>query len=332
MSDSVREQVLGYLLGALEDAEMEQVQARLESDRAYRREFAGLRGVVAEIEAAGEEYEPPAGLAERTCALVFAQGKPSPRRVPRGPAISPQRAPPSWCGRARWLDATVAAAVFLIAAALTLPAIQSSRFHARLTACRDNLRELGVALAGYSRANHDYFPRVPAEGKLASAGIYAPTLLHDGFLTEARRVCCPDSPLADAGGTRVPTLAELQAAGAEQAARLRQQMGGSYGYCLGYLDHGVLCATKNLNRADFALLADAPREERADRQSANHGGSGQNVLFEDGHVEFLATSRPAGRIDDIFANDDNLVAAGMHRDDSVIASSGVAPIVFVRQR
>ena len=188
-----------------------------------------------------------------------------------------------------------------------------------------------MALAGYSRANHDYFPRVPAEGKLASAGIYAPTLLHDGFLTEARRVCCPDSPLADAGATHIPTLAELQAASPEQAARLRQQMGGSYGYCIGYLDHGVLCPTKNLNRPDFALLADAPREERADRQSANHGGSGQNALFEDGHVEFLATSRPAGRIDDIFANDDNLVAAGVHRNDSVIASSGVAPIVYVSQ-
>ena len=219
--------------------------------------------------------------------------------------------------------------MFLVAAALTLPAIQSSRFHARLSACRDNLRELGVSLAGYSRANHDYFPRVPVEGKLASAGIYAPTLLHEGFLTEARRVCCPDSPLADAGPAHVPTLAELQASAPEQAARLRQQMGGSYGYCIGYVDHGVLCPTKNLNRPGFAILADAPREERSDRQSANHGGRGQNALFEDGHVEFLATSRPAGRIDDIFANDDNLVAAGMHRDDSVIASSGVAPIVYV---
>ena len=74
-----------------------------------------------------------------------------------------------------------------------------------------------------------------------------------------------------------------------------------------------------------------PGEERADRQSANHGGSGQNALFEDGHVEFLPVSRPAGRIDDIFANDDNLVAAGVHRNDSVIASSGVAPIVYVSQ-
>ena len=90
MSDSAAEQVLGYLLGALEDAEMEQVQSRLESDRAYRREFLALRGALARIEVAAEgfteEYEPSPGLAERTCALVFAQGKPSPRRAPRATA------------------------------------------------------------------------------------------------------------------------------------------------------------------------------------------------------------------------------------------------------
>ena len=44
-------------------------------------------------------------------------------------------------------------------------------------------------------------------------------------------------------------------------------MGGSYGYCIGYLDQGVYQPTKNLGRAGFALMADAPREERPDRQS-----------------------------------------------------------------
>ena len=102
-------------------------------------------------------------------------------------------------------------------------------------------------------------------------------------------------------------------------------MGGSYGYCIGYMDNGVLHATKNLGRENFAIMADAPREERPDRQSADHGGRGQNVLFEDGHVGFLTSSRPSGWSDDIFANDRNQVAAGVHRDDSVIVSSGVAP-------
>ena len=43
MIASVQEQVLGYLLGALDDAEMEQVHARLQSDEEYQRQWAILR-------------------------------------------------------------------------------------------------------------------------------------------------------------------------------------------------------------------------------------------------------------------------------------------------
>ena len=102
-------------------------------------------------------------------------------------------------------------------------------------------------------------------------------------------------------------------------------MGGSYGYCLGYFDHGVYQPTRNLNRDYFAIMADAPSADRPDHQSANHGGLGQNVLFEDLHVEFCSTTRPGNGNDDIYANDNNEVAPGLHRDDAVIASSGTAP-------
>ncbi len=330
MTDAVREQVLGYLLGALDDAEMEQVRARLDSEDAYRRQWRVLGRLLEEFEAGRGEPDVPPGLAQRTCQFVFAHLKSSPRRPAAAAAISPQAVPPARSSRVRFLDVAVAAAVFVLAGLLTLPALQSSRFHSRLTICRDNLRELGTVLTVYSQANQDRFPQVPTEGKLAAAGSYAPILARSGLLTEARRVVCPDSPLAAEGSFHLPTIDELQAADAATAARLRQQMGGSYGYCIGYVDHGVLEPTKNLGRADFAIMADAPREERPDRQSGNHAGRGQNVLFEDGHVQFLTVSRPTGMSDDIFANDDDLVAAGVHRDDSVIASSGVTPIVNVR--
>ena len=51
------------------------------------------------------------------------------------------------------------------------------------------------------------------------------------------------------------------------------------------------------------------------------------MLFEDLHVEFCCTSRPGN--DDIYANDNHEVAPGLHRDDSVIASSGTSPLVCV---
>ena len=330
MTDPVQEQLLGYLLGALDDAEMEQVRARLEREEPYQRAWATLRRQLKELDAVQTKFAHPPGLAERTCRFIFARSKPSPLPAQRRREISPLAAPASWASRFNWLDMTVSLAVFVVAGLLILPAIQTSRFSSRLATCRDNMRELGTALAGYSQANQGYLPSVPTQGNLAAAGIYAPTLLQGGFLTDARRVVCPDSPLAEQGNFRMPTLAELQAADAQQAAVLRQQMGGSYGYCIGYMDNGVLHATKNLGRSNFAIMADAPREERPDRQSADHGGRGQNVLFEDGHVDFLTSSQPSGWSDDIFANDRNQVAAGVHRDDSVIVSSGVAPIVYVK--
>jgi hypothetical protein len=330
MTDAVREQVLGYLLGALDDAEMEQVRARLESEEAYRQEWIALGRHLQHLEAVRSAAgAPPSGLAQRTCQFIFSQIKSTPRRLPRR-AISPQSAPPSRASGVRLLDVAAAAVVFVLAGALTFPAIQSSRFHSRLAVCSDNLRELGTMLTAYSEANHGRFPAVPTEGKLAAAGVYAPLLARSGLLADARRLVCPDSSLAAAGDFRVPTIAELQAADTTTLARLRQQMGGSYGYCIGYVDHGAFEPTRNLHRAGFAMMADAPCEDRPGRQSDNHGGRGQNVLFEDGHVQFLTTSRPSGARDDIFANDDDEVAAGVHQDDSVIASSGVTPVIYVK--
>ena len=60
-----------------------------------------------------------------------------------------------------------------------------------------------------------------------------------------------------------------------------------------------------------------------DRNSANHGGSGQNVLYLDGHVNY-ATSRlvgPSG--DDIYLNRRREINAGLGRGDSVLGAGSV---------
>ncbi len=54
----------------------------------------------------------------------------------------------------------------------------------------------------------------------------------------------------------------------------------------------------------------------------NHDRCGQNVLFEDGHVQFLKNCRctPKGHADDIFANSLGEIAPGTSADDSVISA------------
>ena len=318
---------MDYLLGALNDLEAEAVRSRLESDPGYRRELDRTRGNLRRLQRLGGAAAPPPRLAKRTCDFLFDPDRPRRTvfRLRKMPSLPPAQSGTRW----NWADVIVTGVILLIAGLLVLPAVNSSRFQARVTACQDNLRQVGQALTEYSHKNHDVFPAVPAEGNLAAAGVYAPILTENGYLTESAAVLCPDSVQAQERGFRVPSLEELRSAVGQKLARIQRRMGGSFGYCLGYFDHGTYQPTRNLNRDYFAILADAPSDDRADHQSANHGGVGQNVLFEDLHIEFCSTSRPGKGLDDIYTNDDHEVAPGLHRDDAVVASSGTAPVVYI---
>jgi len=330
MTQRVRQQVLDYLLCALDESEMEAVRARVESDPVYWQEMDRALGEVARLRRMREEVFPPPGLAERTCQYLFDPARRLKRSSLRWRSMTPPPGTPQSRCRLNWADAGVAAVIFVVAGLLVLPAINSTRFLARVTTCQDNLRQVGQALTEYSHKNHEVFPAVPVEGNLAAAGIYAPILAQEGFLAEPERLLCPDSEqAAEQKRFRIPSLDELRSAVGQKLSRIQEKMGGSYGYCLGYFDHGVYRPTRNLNRDYFAIMADAPSSSRFDHQSDNHGGLGQNVLFEDLHIEFWSMTRPVNGIDDIYENDDHEVAAGLHRDDAVIAPSGTAPVIYI---
>ncbi len=323
MSDPLQERLLGYLLGALDDAERQQVEESLKNDPHMRWELSRAERSLEPLAGTRADYAPPPGLAARTCQLVAVAA-----RAPRRPAMTPVPATALWSGNVRWPDMAMTAAVLLVSGLLIAPAVQFTRYQAQVTACKDNLRDLGVSLVGYSQLHQGYFPQVPSEGRFSAAGIYAPTLLREGFLKRAERLLCPGSPRPV---TRIPSWDELQAAREPQLRELRSRMGGTYGYSLGYTDErGAYHSTKNLGRSHFALVADVPSADRPSRQSLNHGGRGQNVLFEDGQVRFTTSSTPEGLNDDIFVNRQGQVAAGVGPDDAVIAPSETCPVSYSR--
>ena len=283
---------------------------------------------VGRIHGMRRELDPPPRLAQRTCENIL-DTKKRLRAASQCRSMTPTPAVPHSRCRLTRSDVVVAAVIFLIAGLLVLPAVNGSRFQARLAACKDNLLQVGQALTEYSHKNHDVFPVIPSEGNMSAAGIYAPILTQEGYLAESDRVLCPDSTQAQQQDFRIPSLDEVRSSNGQELASIKQKMGGSYGYCLGYFDHGVYQPTRNLNRPYFAIMADAPSSDRANHQSDNHGGLGQNVLFDDMHVEFCSTTRPGNGNDDIYTNDNNEVAPGLNRDDSVIAPSGTAPLVYV---
>ena len=102
MTDRVRQQVLDYLLGALDDSEMEAVEARLESDPAYRqamRRAAAMAGWTAcgascPAAAAGRAdlrfvFDPARRLPRRQCCRPRSMTPPPPRRTPAAAGIGP---------------------------------------------------------------------------------------------------------------------------------------------------------------------------------------------------------------------------------------------------
>lgn len=336
----MRTHLLGYLLGALDPAEREEVRQHLQADPALRRQLAKLEANLAffDLRPDEDDVDPPEGLAERTCALVDryeAAAAPVDFETDDTDDTVTTVRPASLCSapagelsgsRHRWslADLLIAAGVCMATAFLFFPAIANSRHHARIGVCQNKLRQLGSALGRYSDYHEGYFPRVPADGNLGVAGVYSTILMQDGQLSEPQLVICPASNLADeAEGFRIPSVNEVREARGPTLIVWQRSMGGSFGYAFGYLDSGKQYrAIRNRGRTHFALMADAPDPRSFGRTSVNHGGRGQNVLFESGRVQYLVTVRTRVVGDDPFASDRDRVEAGRHQDDAVIGRSG----------
>jgi hypothetical protein len=222
----------------------------------------------------------------------------------------------------------VGGGILLAACMLVFPAIAHSLSAARITSCQNNLRALGVALAAYSDRYGGFFPLVPEEGPLATAGMYAPVLNDLNLVQSPTLLVCPSSPLAGQTFT-LPTCVEVTHVSAAELAAIQSRMGGSYGYTFGFNEHGRYVGHRNQGRPNFALMADSPGEQRGER-SPNHGGIGQNVLFEDMHVVFLKHCRLSDCGDHIYINRDGYVGAGVGPDDAVIGGSSDRPLMFQR--
>ena len=307
----MRDHLIGYLLGALEPNEHEEVEAHLGRDPDLRRELDLIARALSPLSADKACHEPPTGLAHRTCDFVATQAKATPG------AVMP-------VATSRWsmADFAMAAGIFLAATLLFFPAVNQSRFAARLTSCQNNMRQIGMALADYSSAHGGYLPNMPAHGPMAAAGIFATRLWEQGFVSSPQVFICPASQMAiDGLEYHVPATTDLEGAHGEALARLQHAMGGSYGYTFGYISNGRYQSHRNQHRPRFAILADAPGS-KAPYHSPNHGGCGQNVLFEDMHVQYLTTCKARGCTDNIFVNDNGDRGPGLHQNDSVIGAPG----------
>lgn len=258
-------QLLGYLLGALDEGEQERVQRRLARDPGLAADLARVEESLEPLRAVTRVHQPPPGLAARTCRRVFAysqalagrKGEPRALRRPvreRARAMSPAAVPPASTAAWGWSDVLVAAGVFLAIAGLLFPAIQRSRMNMRLVACQNNLRQLGVTQAQF----HDAVPAALAHHAVASVG-------QAGSL--------PDSQIPRrAGGLPYGRIANP-----------------SYGSLAGEpVGRTERSDARRIGASFSAVPAVFNPPYATPHQGFRQAVGGRNLLFPDGHVTFVA--------------------------------------------
>lgn len=311
----MEERLLGYLLEILDPDERAEIEALLRENPEWQAKLEELRQTLEPLHADDEAIEPPENLVDRTCSLIE-----SPEA--QLPPATYERVACSWW---RLQDALVIGSLAIAAILLIVPAIYTMRFESQLTSCQGNLRQLGVALINYSQFNRDWFPHTDNSATLTPASIYGPALLDQGFLDDPFVLLCPDSKQARQDSFRIPTLRELQTAGPKELPTLRRRAAGSYGYTLGYSDAAGYHPPRNRHRNSHPIVSDAPSLHLAEFQTANHDSTGQNVLFETGHVQFLFHPQLRGQGEQIFLNAHGYIRPGTHPDDVVICNSWLSP-------
>lgn len=320
----MRDDLVGYLLEALEEPDRKRLDAALADPRdgsAMRRDLDRLRLAMRPLARDRAACPPPPGLARRTLAFVHAQTAATPR-----PMLSPASDAPATVGGARiWLDRLIVAASALAASVLVGPLLLDAIEDSRARRTERNLQKISSALQGHAESHRTY-PTPPDSGPLSRAGLYAPTLVSEHRLVaDDGTVLVPGSHGGREKKFHIPTLDELKAAvGTPQFEELVRTMGGDFGYTLGHRDAtGRLVPNLNRRREHHPIMADAP--DPCCEKSSNHPGGIHYILFEDGHVKRVFLDEIHEEGDHLYRNDDGDTAAADDPDDAVIGDSHHQP-------
>jgi hypothetical protein len=319
----MEENLIGYLLNALDPATERDVETYLRERPEAGKQLEKLRLALAPLEADRDTIDPPADLASRTLTRVEAL-----RPAPAAPA-SLLTAPPA--GFTWWRRPDVLVAAVLLFAALGIGApglvkiIEGTRAR---SVCSNQMRDAYTSLVDYSQLHGGNFPRAEDQPRHNVAGVYVPILNDAGVLPPNFSTRCPSK---GEPGAAVRTMRDLEQMPQEEFDALAPRLSGCYSYSLGYRDaQGQLHGLRADDGDDLPLLSDRPLtgEESADCtgvrcNSPNHGG--QNVLYIGGYVRFHKSPNVGRGGDHIFLNRKNEVKAGVDPSDTVLGMSADQP-------
>jgi prepilin-type processing-associated H-X9-DG protein len=287
--------LLGYLLNALEPHEHKRVAAYLRAHPEAQARLEALRSTLEPLKWDPPET-PPADLSARTLAKL----------VPL-PLAATKAA--SWGFRPsrRMIEVAVAASVLLAAVGVLTawvgqlndqqPNGKPNPLH--LIECKYNLQKIYTSGLRPYCDYHGQFPSVAtaAAQPYNIAGLVYPVLWDARLLPADISIRCPGA------------------------------VGLGLAYSLGYLVKGEVAGLRLQADSNslLPLMADSAPLNAAMGNSPHHGGHGQNVLYCDGHVTFFTTRNAGIEQDDIYVNRAGKVAAGLDWKDTVLSSSLATP-------
>ena len=358
MKNPSQENLLGYVLGALDAQEQRDIQQTIDENPEIEDQLIKIKGDLLPLDCLDSEGLQP-GLARRTLeSVAIWQNSPSlsstpysERPVAQGVlaaidsaeisgksesefesteprlrvSISDRLLHPNTWGLP---DVLVGTAFLAIFAGILFPVISHTRFQSRIAVCDSNLQTFGSGLIMYSGANEGRFAAIPHPNQLVSVGYIGPVLKDAGFLEDDSVLACPG--IANSRPpVNIPTCKQIETAQSlvELDYYLRNSL-GHFGFSMGHRVNGSYQPPRvrgnSFRGVSYVILAgDRPSANMPGRASMNHSNHGQNLLFEDGSTRYVVGHSYGG--DAIFENDYGIVGPGSHFGDNVIAAAHLRP-------